>query len=624
MKTFLRYFCILFIANFSYANTIDSLFQTEVASFTDSLVELQIKDKIAGATVSIVKDGEIIYLKGYGLADVENEIPVNKKKHLFRIGSISKMFVWTSIMQLVQAGKINLDDDIGDHIDLGIPKTFESPITIKDLMTHSPGFEDRVIGLFGRNAKSIRPIEEILKDQFPERVFPAGIASSYSNHGTGMAQYIVEKVSGMDFNDYVQKYILSPLEMKNTTFQQPVPGYLEQALSKGYVFSDDDFQAMDFEYIPMIGVGGCSSTAEDMAHFMIAHLQKGAFNDQQILDSATATLMQSPAFYNHPKVNPMRYGFMDVSQNGVTIIGHGGDTGWFHSFMTLYPDDKVGVFISYNSQAGGPAYMKFVECFTDRFFPEEVEAIESSMEIESVKKYAGFYMSNRYPRTTMAKIARLAINVTLEVTSEGLLKTDIFGVSKHWIPVDEQVFRDKNSSEILVFEKDRAGKVANLCIGNLPIVVLEKATGLDNPYYHLIILIILAVFILFTFIFWIIKYFIRKSKRSQIRQGMLPANPKRLAFWITTLWILFMITFITTIATDPLGLVYEVPFFIKVSLIFPILIAVLLVVLTYYVLATWRNSKVKFINKLYLTLLFVVYSAGIWLLNYWNLLGFKY
>lgn len=615
---------LLFSCFYSRAQLIDSVFKSELAYFSDSLIERQIKDKIAGAAISVVKDGNLIFLKGYGKVDVENDIAVDPAKHLFRIGSISKMFVWTSIMQLKQQGKIKLEDDITQYIDLDIPDKFGEPITIKHLMTHTPGFEDRIIGLFGRDESSVKPLSEILKDQLPARVFPPGVAAAYSNHGTGMAQYIVERVSGMDFHSYVMENILKPLDMVHTSFEQPLPESLRQNLSKGYMFADGQFVAMDFEFVPMYGVGACSSTAKDMANFMIVHLQLGSFKEQNILDSATAQLMQSPAFYGHPEVNPMRYGFMDVSQNGVTIIGHGGDTGWFHSFMALYPEANLGVFVSYNSQSGGPAYFKFIEKFTDRFFPEEVQPIQPAIEKEALKSYAGFYTSNRYPHTTMAKVAKLGISSKLEVTEEGCLKSYFLGNKKTWIPINDEVFRDKDSNEILVFLKTEKGKVSSLFIGNLPIFTFEKVSGVDHPTLHTAIIGTLVVLVIFTSIFWTIKYFVRRSKKKSPNTGNLPVRAKQVSSLIILLWVLFFLTLIPGIIVDPFALVYEVPLLVKMSLVFPLLIVLLMFVMAYHVFTTWRNTDVHLLNKMYLTILFFVFVDGIWVLNYWNLLGFKY
>ena len=118
--------------------------------------------------------------------------------------------------------------------------------------------------------------------------------------------------------------------------------------------------------------------------------------------------------------------------------------------------------------------MNFVAYFTDRFFPESVEQIQPALDVASLNAYSGFYTSNRYSHTSIAKMAKLAISSNLEATEEGTLKTSFFGVEKHWIPVDDEVFRARDSNEVLVFTKNEAGKVANLYVDTLPIVAGQK------------------------------------------------------------------------------------------------------------------------------------------------------
>lgn len=147
---------------------------------------------------------------------------------------------------------------------------------------------------------------------------------------------------------------------------------------------------------------------------------------------------------------------------------------------------------------------------------------------------------------------------------------------------------------------------------------------MDRSVYHLIILAVLVVVVLFTGIFWLIKYFVRRSKKRTKKEGGLPPGSKRVSAWITMLWILFLATLIPGILIDPMAIVFEVPLLVKISLIFPVMIIPLLIIMAYYAFATWKYSNVKLVNKLYLTTLFLVYAAGMWVVNYWNLLGFKY
>src|SRR6185436_20102156 len=124
-------------------------------AFLGGLVPQQIKhDDIAGATISVVKDGKLLFAKGYGYADVQSKRPVSPQDTLFRPGSISKLFTWTAIMQLFEQGKLDLDRDINEYLDFKIPDAFGKPITLKNVMTHTPGFEEQNKDLFDTGTTS--------------------------------------------------------------------------------------------------------------------------------------------------------------------------------------------------------------------------------------------------------------------------------------------------------------------------------------------------------------------------------------------------------------------------------------------------------------------------------------
>nr|MCU0369342.1 beta-lactamase family protein [Cyclobacteriaceae bacterium] len=280
----------------------------ELEAFMDGLITAHMKEKkAAGATLSIVHLGKVVLKKGYGFADVQTQKPVNPDTTLFRIGSISKMFVWVSVMQLVAEGKLDLNKDVNTYLkDFQIPADYDQPITLKHLMTHTPGFEDHVINLFARDSSSLKPLSEILKSELPARVRAPYTQSSYSNHGTGIAAHIVENVSGMSFYEYVQQKILSPLQMNFATFSQPLPSQLNEYVSSGYREVNNVLQKQKFEYVPLYPVGAASASAESMTHFMLALLQNGNYNGHQLLDSVTLEFMKSAAHQHHARVNPMR------------------------------------------------------------------------------------------------------------------------------------------------------------------------------------------------------------------------------------------------------------------------------------------------------------------------------
>ena len=165
----------------------------ELQAFIDGVMAAHMPSrKIPAATISVVKDGELFFAKGYGYADREKKIPVEADKTLFRPGSTSKLFTWTAVMQLAERGQLDLDADVNTYLKtFQIPATYPEPITMKNLLTHTPGFEDGGFGyLFVKDESGIVPLRESLAAHIPERVRPPGTWSSYSNYGTALAGLI--------------------------------------------------------------------------------------------------------------------------------------------------------------------------------------------------------------------------------------------------------------------------------------------------------------------------------------------------------------------------------------------------------------------------------------------------
>src|SRR5688500_5105033 len=249
----------------------------DVEAFLEGIVPLQLeRENIAGAAVSVVKDGKVLFSKGYGYADREKKTPVSADETLFRPGSVSKLFTWTAVMQLVEQGKLDLDGDVNQYLDFKIPPGPEGEmLRIRDLMTHTPGFEESLKELIGEDADNIASLEKTVKRWTPERIYPAGTMPAYSNYATGLAGYIVERVSGRTFDDYVEQNILAPLGMHDSSFRQPLPEPLFARMAKGYLTASGKPQG--YEFINLAPAGSMAATGSDMARFMIAHLHNGAF-----------------------------------------------------------------------------------------------------------------------------------------------------------------------------------------------------------------------------------------------------------------------------------------------------------------------------------------------------------
>ncbi len=340
-------------------------------AFLDGLIQGQLRERtIAGATVAVVGGGEVLFTKGYGWADVDGRRPVDPEETLFRIASVTKLFTFTAVMQLAEEGWLDLEADVNEYLDFRIPDTYSEPITLTHLMTHTAGFEEDLRNLFTFDPEGIGRLEDWVEDNLPQRVRPPGTFSVYSNYGTALAGYIVERVSGLPWEDYIERRILEPLGMERTTGREPLPDGLAPALSQGYAPRKGGFEAQLLELSPGgAPAGSMSSTAADMATFMLAFLDGGAVGDARILEEDTVARMLDRHFGHDPQLPGNGLGFFEMSSHGTRILGHGGNTQWFHNTLALFPEHDLGLFVSFNTTTAAPlTYGPFLATFLDRFF----------------------------------------------------------------------------------------------------------------------------------------------------------------------------------------------------------------------------------------------------------------
>src|SRR5215218_9873078 len=394
--------------------------RAEMEAFLDEELGREMeKHHIAGAAVSVVKDGKLFFAKGYGSADLENKTPVDPEQTVFRIGSVGKLFTWTAVMQLAEQGKVDLDEDINAYLDFRIPDTYPQPITLKDLMTHTSGFEDRLRGSVVSDPNDVGPTREWLISNMPARVRPPGDIAGYSNYNAMLAGYIVARVSGEPYHQYIQEHILNPLGMVHSTAQSPIPPDLRSHASVGYTYEDGGFQAFpDYTAQPAVWPSGAhQASVTDMARFMIAHLQNGRYSDAntagaRILKETTARQMHSTVYTPDPRLLGAAYGFADMSDNGQRTLGH---TGYFppmSSLLLLLPEQNLGVFVAYNSEGGRGLtnqHTGFQRAFFDHYYPApEVKPIQPPADFaERAGRFVGLYRYASWPATTFHKVVGL-------------------------------------------------------------------------------------------------------------------------------------------------------------------------------------------------------------------------
>lgn len=353
--------------------TIDPARLQGLADFVDGVMAEQIAAReVAGAVVTVVHDGKVLFTRGYGYANIAERRPVDPMRTLFRPGSVSKLFTWVALMQQVELGRVDLDADVNTYLDFEIPPFEGQPIRVRDLMQHTPGFSD-VSGIITRDSGNVRDYRQWAKENIPERLWKAGTEISYSNYGVVLAGYIVERVSGEPFADYVERHIFRPLGMSSTTFREPLTGALHDNMATGYRLVDGRFVAQPFENISAVMPAGSSSaTAPDMARFMLALLGEGQLDSARILESNSVALLLSDSVANAPNLPGMAHGFYVVRAANPRLLGHGGNTGDFHSNLVIAPEQDFGFFISTTGGRGsGAGRTELTDAIIGRIFPQQ-------------------------------------------------------------------------------------------------------------------------------------------------------------------------------------------------------------------------------------------------------------
>ena len=599
----------------------------DVHAFLDGFVPMQLeRENIAGAVVLVVKDGRILFAKGYGYSDVDKKIPVTVDATLFRPGSISKLFTWTSVMQLVEEGRLELDKDVSAYIDFTIPPKFGKPITLRDLMTHTPGFEEQIKDLITEETTPA-PLRQHLVQHIPERIYPPGTTPAYSNYGAALAGYIVERVSGQSFNDYVAEHIFKPLGMTRSTFVQPLPAELKPLMSNGYNVGSG--KAKPFEIIEEAPAGALSATAADLSRFMIAHLQNGKFDNTQILRPETAIQMHSRQFGLSPALNAMCLGFYEETRNGHRIIGHGGDTVYFHSDMHLMLDDGVGFFVSYNSAGKGDISPRTAlwEHFLDRYFPYTPPKVEKLSTADAdAKAVAGQYLTSRRSESNFLKVAAVDDDLKITPDENGTIKVeplrDFNGQLKKWQEIAPLVYRSVNGQDLIAFRQLDNNRMQ--LIPNFPAVVYQRVNLAANGDFNQTLILAAIIVLGLTLIFWPVGALVRLHYHHRLE---LDAKSLRLRPWVRLVCaidIAFLLIFFKVVTSDSLATFSSRSDF-KFHLIQTLgaVGAVGIVVIVLACLSSWRDPHEWFWAKMWNFLLLLACVAFVWFSIHWNLLNFN-
>ncbi len=397
--------------------------------FVDGVMAQQIASReVAGATIAVVHKGKVLLSQGYGFADIDAGATVDPNETLFRPGSVSKLFTWTALMQQVELGRIDLDADVNSYIDFSIPPFEGQPVLVRHLMSHSPGMSD-VSGISVQTVEELTPYGDWIKSHIPLRVWAPGTEISYSNYGVALAGYIVERVSDEPFADYVENHVFKPLGMNATTFREPLPADLEPRMAKGYKIEDGRLISQSFElFSSIMPAGSGTSSAADMSRFIVAMLNDGRLGRTRILDPESVRLLMTDSITNAPDTLGMAHGFYVVRQAGPRMVGHGGNTGDFHSNLILAPEADFGFFVSVTGgDQSSPGRTELTNAILGRVFPQSPTARVSAPVGETAP--VGSFRANR---RNYAREPNTDYDTSVVSSGDNAIIITSFGESTYW------------------------------------------------------------------------------------------------------------------------------------------------------------------------------------------------
>lgn len=636
MGPFLRLLLSLVFINCSVTYG-QSQFET-ISHFVDSAFEVGLENSlIKGGVVSVVSTDSLLLSKGYGSSDSINQTQISSNRSLLQIGSIGKVFTTIAVLQLVDEGRLDLDKDINSYLaDVNIDDSYDEIITLRQLLSHTAGFDERLIGYAARSKDKIEPLKDHLIRRMPKRYVKPGIEISYSNYGYALAGYIVEKISGISFTDYVHQKILQPMQMNSS-------GYNVQSfdrsqnnpnqLIKGYKNTKLGFSELPNFYGHPIPAGGIYSSANDMADFMQMLLNQGNFRNNRILSEEKSRKLFTRQFSNHSLLSGYSLGLEEQLIKGHIAFSKGGAVPGFRAIMIIYPDLGLGIFACVNVNDDS-----FLEDFVDGFHNKYVKKVDVNGQNPTtridVDRFTGSYRENRYSRHDIEDIVSL-VYTNLWKDDSGDIASYEDGAVQLYKPIEPLIFQNQyDKTRLMVFHEDADGTITGMSRGNkfagtiLP-AKYEKLKWYETHNYvnEAIGFIIIGIMGYLLFPLFLLLVNIARLKKSSFYRGKflsLGANIAALTFALLTVVYISMYFFPVIKAMKTAELYYGMDSSLIKFHYIPFILLGLLMYIIYANYKIWSFKSGMLISRVYYSIFTLCSIAWVLFLQEWHFIGFNF
>lgn len=584
---------------------------------------------VPGAAVVVVKDNKQVFKMGYGYSNLEDKVKVDPDQTSFPACSVSKLFTATAIMQLYEKGKIDLDKNINDYISpYKVINKYDKEVTCRNLLTHSSGI-DEASELNGAtiDENSIKSQEYFMDNHTPVVVAEPNTICRYSNEGYNLLGYIVEKVSGISYEEYVKEKILKPLKMNKSSVRLK-----NNDTAIGYTY-DDSYVANPLPYQYTSGSAGIIATAKDMENFILANLNNGQFQNTNILSSKTLNLMQDKQFSNEQDLPGMGFGFIRSYRNGQEIIKHEGALpAGYTTTLFLIPKENLGIYVATNSLSALP--FDFEEEFLNYFYPKSNDDFNAAKKNVSkdYSKYEGIYRS--YDATSKTNTMKLNVlfdpsmdfeindnkNGTLTLHEWTLAKEEI---TTNLIEIENGVFLREDGRGKFAFRADKDGNVT-YAFNDTSENSFEKIKFYeDRGFIIAVIGISITMFIINTILFAASVIKRRNTKYKELEKTRVIKKLKLLNIGVEIFNCIgtlgTIILAVMMISNNDFSLKYLLYFCLTLIIASTIMVLLSLVLL----ICSLVNRNVSFRMKMYYVFLNIANLVFVGYVYYFNLLGYK-
>jgi CubicO group peptidase (beta-lactamase class C family) len=609
----------------SPAFVVEELSATADAMLGDALAA----HRFPGAVVAFVHRGEIVFARGYGVGDVERDEAVDPAATLFSVASVTKLVTATAVMQQVERGLLDLHADVDRYTGFAVPRT-HGAVSLAHLLTHTPGFEDRYIGMAVLDATRLPSLGDYLRDNMPTQIRAPGDVMMYSNHGFALAAHAVEQSSGMPFAEYVRHNIFAPLRMRHSRLLPDDPLPNSARISAGYAAGPGRHFPLPDVFLTIWPAGSMQATAEDMARFMIAHLG-GADSQIRILDDATLSLMHARQFSHHERLAGWTYGFAEYTGGGPRAIFHDGDLPGFNSRLMLWPEFDLGFFVV-NNGSDLPLRIELTDAIVAKLSPAapDAEPLRATPASEG-GRFAGNYRSARYPRTTADKLAGAPLEFRISELADGSLRLTppplpgIPADETRWSPVGPLLFRHAERDEFIAFREADDGTTF-LFAPLFGIPWSYHAVGpLEALRVQLAFVLTVVPLLLSAVLGWPLAALVRRVRRRRASAAPIESRPEArraraaagLAAGMILLFLFGAALIIQQLSVGERAFAHVV-FALPIAALIPMLIA------TAFLVSAWRDGYWRPAARLHYSAVILALLGMVPFLAYWNLLGFHF